>query len=198
MSDVEFDDDERFREALIRDAEIRETENVNERIEAIWLKKNVFVYKQRASRFEMFRFENQKNQKFDRSFVNFRSFDFDCLDSNNLSTLRRFDDFFARNALSVNDCEIFAEKEHCNQLAFEFRCWWSELWDDIDKNDYLTILFFYLLHHCLSIRMCWDSHEMLHEDVCDDDINEDHDEDDVEIDDEKIKTWFQWRWFWFW
>jgi hypothetical protein len=35
VSDVEFDDDERFREALIRDAEIRETENVNERIEAI-------------------------------------------------------------------------------------------------------------------------------------------------------------------
>jgi predicted nucleic acid-binding Zn ribbon protein len=42
----------------------------------------------------MFRLEIQKNQKFDRFFVNFCFFDSDCLDSNNLSTLRRFNDFF--------------------------------------------------------------------------------------------------------
>jgi hypothetical protein len=35
VNDVEHDDDERFSEALIRDAEIREAENVNRRIEAI-------------------------------------------------------------------------------------------------------------------------------------------------------------------
>jgi hypothetical protein len=68
----------------------------------------------------MSRFENQKNQKFDRSFVNFRFFDFDCLDSNNLNTFRRFDDFFVRDALKIRECEIFVW-EHDDQFAFEFR-----------------------------------------------------------------------------
>ncbi len=45
INDVEHDDDERFRKALIRNAEIREAESVSKRIEAIWLKKDVFVYK---------------------------------------------------------------------------------------------------------------------------------------------------------
>jgi hypothetical protein len=35
VNDVERDDDERFREALIRDAEIREVESANERVETI-------------------------------------------------------------------------------------------------------------------------------------------------------------------
>jgi hypothetical protein len=58
VNDIEHDDDERFSEALIRDAEISEVENVNRWIETIWLKKDVFVYKQRAFQFEMSRFEN--------------------------------------------------------------------------------------------------------------------------------------------
>jgi hypothetical protein len=110
-SEIRRDDDKRFRWALIRNAEIRcaetrEAESINERIEAIWLRRDVFVYKQRALLFEMCRFENQKNQRFDRSLVNFRSFDSDCLDSNSLRTFREFDDSFARRALNVSDCEI--------------------------------------------------------------------------------------------
>jgi hypothetical protein len=116
---------------LIRDAEIREVESANERVETIWLKRNVFVYKQRAFRFEMSRLENQRNQKFDRFSVNFCSFDFDCLDSNNLSKLRRFDNSFAQDALRICECEIFAW-EHDDQLALEFRDWWNELWDDVE------------------------------------------------------------------
>jgi hypothetical protein len=131
VNKIEHVDDERFREALIRDAEIRDADDINERveIEMIWLREDVFVYKQRASRFEMSRLENQKNQKFDRSFVNFRSFDSDCFDSNNLSTFRRFDDSFARDALRVRECEIFAW-EHDDQLALEFQ--WDELRDDVE------------------------------------------------------------------
>jgi hypothetical protein len=68
----------------------------------------MFVYKQRVFMFETCRFEIQKNQKFDRVFVNFRFFDFDDLNSNNLSSLREFDDFFARSALRVRECEIIA------------------------------------------------------------------------------------------
>jgi hypothetical protein len=118
VSDFRFRDDVRFKRALIRDAEIRDADDINERIEIemIWLKENVFIYKQRAFRFEMFHFENQRNQKFDRSFVNFRFFDSDCLDSNNLSTFRRFDDSFARSALRVRECEIFAW-EHDDQIC---------------------------------------------------------------------------------
>jgi hypothetical protein len=55
----------------------------------------------------MSRFENQKNQKFDRFLMNFRFFDFDCLDSNSLSSLRKFDDSFAQDTLKVCECEIF-------------------------------------------------------------------------------------------
>jgi hypothetical protein len=114
---------------LIRDVEIREAENANRRIEAIWLRKDVFVYKQHAFRFEMSRLENQKNQRFDRFLVNFRSFDFNCLDSNNLNSLREFDDSFVRSTLRVCECEIFAWK-HCDQFALEFR--WNELRDDVE------------------------------------------------------------------
>jgi hypothetical protein len=61
-----------IRDAEIRDVEIRETENINERVDAICLKWNVFIiYKQLVFLFEMCRFENQKNQKFNSSFVNF-------------------------------------------------------------------------------------------------------------------------------
>jgi hypothetical protein len=131
VSDFRFRDDVRFKRILIRDAEIRDVDDINERIkiEMIWLKKNVFIYKQRAFRFEMFRLENQKNQKFDRFFVNFRFFDSDCLDSSNLNTFRRFNDSFARSALRIRECEIFAW-EHSDQLALEFRDWWDELRDD--------------------------------------------------------------------
>ncbi len=114
VSDFEFRDDVQFRRALIRNVEIREAEDINKRIDAIWLRWNVFIYKQRAFQIEVCRLEIQRNQKFDRCFVNFRSFDFDCLDSNNLSTLRRFNDSFIQNALNVNDCEIFAEEKHCD------------------------------------------------------------------------------------
>jgi hypothetical protein len=109
-------DDERFREALIRNDEICDVDDINERIEIemIWLKKDVFIYKQRVFRFEMFRFENQKNQWFDRFFVNFRSFDSDCLDSNNLSTLRRFERFF---------CSRRVENLWMWNLCL--RTWWS-------------------------------------------------------------------------
>ncbi len=55
----------------------------------------------------MCRFEIQKNQKFDRFFVNFRVFDFDYFDSNNLSSFREFNDFFIRDALSVHDYKFF-------------------------------------------------------------------------------------------
>jgi hypothetical protein len=131
VSDFRLRDDVRFRRALIRDAEIRDVDDINERIEIemIWLKEDVFVYKQRASRLEMFRFENQKNQKFDRFLVNFRFFDFDCLDSNNLNTLRRFDDSFARSALRVRECEIFTWEDD-DQLALEFQR--NELRDDVE------------------------------------------------------------------
>jgi hypothetical protein len=64
-----------MRSVEIRDVEIREAENINERIDTICLKWNVFVvYKQRVFWFEMCRFENQRNQKFNRFFVNFRFF----------------------------------------------------------------------------------------------------------------------------
>ncbi len=80
----------------------------------------MFVYKQRVFLFETCRFKIQKNQKFDRAFVNFCFFDSDDLNSNSLSTLRDFDDSFARNTLNVRECEIFAEREHDDQFAFEF------------------------------------------------------------------------------
>jgi hypothetical protein len=131
VNKIEHVDDERFKETLIRDTWIRDVDDINERIEIemIWLRENMFVYKQRAFRFEMFRFENQRNQKFDRFLVNFRSFDSDCLDSNSLSTFRRFDDSFARDALRFRECEIFAW-EHDDQLALEFQ--WDELRDDVE------------------------------------------------------------------
>ncbi len=123
MSEIEHVDDERFKEALIRDAEIHDADDINKRIEIemIWLKWDVFIYKQRVFLFEMCRFEIQRNQKFDRFFVNFRSLDFDCLDSNNLSSLREFDDSYIRDALSVRECEIITKREHDDQFEFEFR-----------------------------------------------------------------------------
>ncbi len=127
----------------------------------------MFIYKQRVFLFEMCRFEDQRNQRFDRILVNFRSFNLDDLDSNNLSTLREFDDSFVRDSLNVNDCKIIVWKEYDDELTFEFCDWKSELRDHIDENDYLTILFFHLHHHCLSIRMFWESHMMLCESVND-------------------------------
>jgi uncharacterized protein YdaT len=44
LDDVECIDDEQFREALIQDVEIRETENINKRIKMLWLKWDAFVY----------------------------------------------------------------------------------------------------------------------------------------------------------
>ncbi len=61
--------------------------------------------------------------------MNFRSFDFDCLDSRNLSSFREFDDFFTRDTLRVYECEIFVW-EHDDQLALEFQ--WDELRDDVE------------------------------------------------------------------
>ncbi len=106
VNEIEFDNDERFRRVLIRNVEIQRIENVNERIDAIWLRWDVFVviYKQRVFLFDMYRFEIQK---FNRFFVNFRFFDSDELNSNNLSTFRRSNDSLAQNTLSVDD-EIFA------------------------------------------------------------------------------------------
>ncbi len=131
VNDFRFRDDMQFKRVLIRDAEIRDIEDINERVEMIWLKRNVFVYKQRDFLFDMCRFEIQRNQKFDRFIVNFCSFDFNCLDSNNLNSLREFDDSFVRSALRIRECEIFAWK-HDDQLAFEFRDWWDELRDDVE------------------------------------------------------------------
>jgi hypothetical protein len=47
VNKIEHVDDERFRKVLIRDAEIRNANDINERIEIemIWLKKDVFIYK---------------------------------------------------------------------------------------------------------------------------------------------------------
>ncbi len=114
VSENELTDDERFRETLIRNAELCRIKNASERIDAIWLRKDVFVviYKQRASLFKLCRFEIQKNQKFSRFFMNFRFFDSDELNSNSLSTFRRFDDSLIRDALNVDDDEIFARWEH--------------------------------------------------------------------------------------
>ncbi len=209
-NELKRDDDERFRWILIRnveirDAEIPEVKNINKRINAICLKWNVFVvYKQRVSLFEMCRLEIQKNQKFNRFFVNFRFFDSDKFNSNNLSTFRELDDSLTRDALSVDRREIFVCWEHNDQLFLEFRGWWDELRNDIDENDYLTTLFFYLRHHCLSIRICWKSHKMLHESVDDCDHKNDHESDcenDSESDRERANTWceehwFEWSWFW--
>ncbi len=110
VNEIEFNDDERFRKVLIQNAELCQIENVNERIDAIWLRWVVFVviYKQRVFLFELCRFEIQKNQKFSRFLVNFRFFDFDELNSSSLSTFRKFDDLFIWDALSVDDDEIFA------------------------------------------------------------------------------------------
>ncbi len=112
VNDFELLDDLRFKRALIRNAEIFKAESINERIDIIWLRWNVFVYKQRVFLFETCRLEIQRNQKFDRAFVNFRSFDSDDLNSNNLSTFREFDDSFVRDTLNVRECEFFAEQEH--------------------------------------------------------------------------------------
>jgi hypothetical protein len=125
VNDFELLDDLRFRKALIRNAEIFRAENINERIDIIWLKWNVFIYKQRVSLFETCRFEIQRNQKFDRAFVNFRFFEFDDLNSNNLSTLRDLIDLFSRDTLNVRECEIFAEREHDDQFALEFCDEWD-------------------------------------------------------------------------
>jgi hypothetical protein len=104
-------DDDRFREkTLIRNVEVREIKSINKRIDLIWLKRNVFIYKQRVFLFETCRFEIQRNQKFDRVFMNFCFFDSDDLNSNNLSSFREFDDSFARSALRVRECEIIAWK----------------------------------------------------------------------------------------
>ncbi len=186
VNEIKFSDDERFKKALIRNTEFCRAENVNKRVNANWLKWVVFVivYKQRAFLFEMCRFEIQKNQKFSRSFVNFRSFDFDEFDLSSLSIFRWFEDSLARNTLNVDEREIFVNWEHDDQLTLEFRDE-NELRNDIDENDYLTILFLYLRHHCLSVRVCWEAHKMLHEN----DRDEDDDESDDENDDEKTKTW---------
>jgi hypothetical protein len=53
VSDFRFWDDVRFKRALIWDVEIRDIENINERVEMIWLKRNVFIYKQRVLWFDM-------------------------------------------------------------------------------------------------------------------------------------------------
>ncbi len=192
VNDFERHDDERFKEALIRDIKIREAKNINERVDVIWLKWDVFIYKQRASLFEMCRFEIQENQKFNRSFVNFRFFDFDNLDSSNLNSLREFNDSFAQDALSVCECKVFVKCKHDNQFAFEFRDKWNKLRDDVNENDYLTILFFHLRHYYLSIRMRWwdhrKNHKMLHDDVNksdDEKSNENDDESDNENDKKK-------------
>ncbi len=63
----------------------------------------VVVYKQRVLLFELCRFEIQKNQKFDQSFVYFRFFDFDEFDSSSLSAIREFDDSLIRSTLSVSE-----------------------------------------------------------------------------------------------
>jgi hypothetical protein len=57
VDDFELRDDLRFRRILIRNAEIFKAEDINERIDAIWLKWDLFVYKQRAFLFEKRRFE---------------------------------------------------------------------------------------------------------------------------------------------
>jgi hypothetical protein len=125
VDDFELLDDLRFKRILIRNAEIFQTASINERIDITWLRWNVFVYKQRVFLFETCRLEIQRNQKFDRVFVNFRFFDFDDLNSNNLNTLRDFDDSFARDTLNVRECEIFAEREHDDQFALEFCDEWD-------------------------------------------------------------------------
>ncbi len=151
----------------------------------------------------MCRLRDQRNQKFDRFFVNFRFLDSDDLNSNNLSSLREFNNSFARDALNVHKCKIFIKWKHNAQFAFEFRDKWDELRDDVDESDYLTILFSHLRHYCLSIRMRWRDHrrdhKMLHDDVIwndDEESNEDDDESDNEDDKERTQSWFWWRWFW--
>ncbi len=166
-----------------------------------------FVFKSYAESvflFEMCRFEIQRNQKFNRFFVNFRFFNLDDFNSNNLSTFCELDDSFTRDALNVNNYEVFAEDWHNDQLTLEFRDRESELQDNIDENDYLTTLFFHLRHHCLSFRMCWKRHMMLFEDVNDnyhneDDWNnrEDENENNDKDDNEKKKICDE-HWFWFW
>jgi hypothetical protein len=131
VNDFELRDDLRFKKALIRNAEIFRIESINERIDAIWLRWDVFVYKQRVFLFEKCRLEIQRNQKFDRFFVNFHSFDFDCFDSNNLNSFREFDDFVTWDAFKVRRCEIFTW-EHNDQFALEFRDWSNELRDDVE------------------------------------------------------------------
>jgi hypothetical protein len=123
--------DDELREILIRNAEIREVESINEQIEIIWLKEDVFVYKQRVSLFDICRFKIQRNQKFDWFLVNFRSFDFDCLDSNNLSSLREFNNSLTRDGLKIRECEVFVW-EHNDQFALEFRDWWNELRENVE------------------------------------------------------------------
>jgi hypothetical protein len=153
----------------------------------------------------MCRLENQRNQRFSRFFMNFRSFDFNCLDSNNLSTLWEFDDLFAWSALNIRECEVFAWWEHDDQFALEFRDWWSELRDDVEENNYLTTLFFHLHHYCLSIWLRWrdykNNHEMLCKDVDDNDNEknsecENDSENDDEDDNEETQNWFWWFEFW--
>ncbi len=68
----------------------------------------VVVYKQRVLLFELCRFEIQRNQRFDRFLVYFRSFDLDELDSNSLSAIREFDDSLTRDTLNVSEREFFA------------------------------------------------------------------------------------------
>ncbi len=182
---------------MIQDVEIREAEDINEQLDAICLKWDVFIYKQRAFLFEMCRLEIQRNQKFDRFLVNFRSFDSDDFHSRNLNSLRELDDSFVRNALNVREYEIFIKWKHDDQFTFEFRNKQNGLRDDVDENDYLTILFSYLRHYCLLIRMRWRDHrrdhQMLHDDVNENDderSNEDDDENDNEMTKKRHKTDF--------
>ncbi len=203
VNDFELRDDVRFKRILIRNVEIFKIENIDKRIDAIWLKWNVFVYKQRVILFDMCRLEIQRNQKFNRFFVNFRSFDSSCLDSNNLSSLRKFNDSFVRNALKIRECEIFAW-EHDDHLALEFRDWWNKLRDCVKENNYLSTLFSHLRHYCLSIQLRWRNHEKDHRILCEnesnseDESNSENDDDD-ENHSEKAHNWFWcWSWCWFW
>jgi hypothetical protein len=138
----------------------------------------------------------KKIKKFDRFFVNLRSFDSDDLDSNNLSTLRWFDDSFVRSALNVCECEVFAWWEYDDQLALEFK--WNELRDDVEEISYLTILFSHLHHHCLSFRMRRRDHRKDHE-ILHEDVNESESENDSESDNESDNDDYDWEtqsWFW--
>ncbi len=203
VHDFELRSDVRFRRALIRNAEIFRIKSIDERIDAIWLRWNVFIYKQRVILFDVCRFEIQRNQKFNRFFEKFRFFDSSCLNSSNLNSLREFDDSFVRNALRVRECEIFAW-EYDDHLALKFRDWWNELRDCVKESSYLSTLFFHLQHYRLSIQLHWRDHKRRHEVLCesennDEDEKNNENDDDDEDHSEKTHNWFWcWSWCWFW